>query len=339
MLSIGAVWDAGVFGVDLFFVLSSFLITRLLLAEQAVGGISIGNFYLRRVLRIWPLYFGFLTALWALAHFAGLDPIASGYWAAFFLLVGNWACVVWGYPHSGIAPLWSVCVEEQFYLLWPFCVKFLSRRGFVGMCVGLLVVSMVVKVGLAAFGAVHPAAWNNSLGRLEPIALGALLACRPTLTAPAREGGLWLRLIAACCLLVIANAYFPWDRMSLGSALLTYPAAALASAVFVRVALQSRGLLCQVLSIRPMVYLGRISFGLYVFHLFVLQHFAPAVRDYLLVRAGRATGPGGLAGLLLYSILACGLTLLLAVISYEFVEKRFLWLKLRFTRIESRPGG
>ena len=241
IVSVGAVWDVGVFGVDLFFTLSAFLITRLLFAEQVVTGkISVRNFYFRRILRIWPLYFVFLALMWGLAHFAGLDPIPSRYWCAFLIFMGNWACAVWSYPHSGIFPLWSVGVEEQFYLIWPWLVKRLSRRRFIWMCVSLFALSLGVKAALALGGAVHPAAWCNTFGRLESIALGALLACRRPMTGAAKEGQLWLKLLAAFLLLVVANCFFPWQNVTLGSGLLTYPAAALASAVFITVAMQLR---------------------------------------------------------------------------------------------------
>jgi len=321
--------DAGVFGVDLFFTLSSFLITRLLLAEQAAGQISVRNFYIRRALRIWPLYFTFLAASLALAHFAHIRDIGWAYWLTFFTFTGNWACAFWGYPSSYIFPLWSVGVEEQFYLAWPLCIKFLGRRTFVGMCAAIFTMSMAVKAGLALSGAVHPAAWCNTFGRLEPIALGALLACHKSETLPASEPVLWLRLLLALVIVVIANVFFPWNHVTLGSGLITYPLVALASAVFIGTAMHSSSLR-RVLSIRPLVYLGRISYGLYVFHIGSL-YLSDAMFSHMVRNWGGAT--------LLRPAIAFTITILFAVISYELMEKYFLRLKLRFTRIESRPGG
>ncbi|TLZ12456.1 MAG: acyltransferase [Gammaproteobacteria bacterium] len=99
-----------------FFTLSSFLITTLLLRESSVcGALDVTAFYLRRVLRILPLYFGFLLAATTLARSLVPDEnLPLKYVVAFALLCGNWACVLWGYPHSVASPLWSVSIEEQF---------------------------------------------------------------------------------------------------------------------------------------------------------------------------------------------------------------------------------
>jgi peptidoglycan/LPS O-acetylase OafA/YrhL len=197
------------------------------------------------------------------------------------------------------------------------------------MCAAIFAISMAVKAVLAIAGAVHPAAWCNTFGRLEPIALGALLACRKPGTLPASELFSWLRLLLALVMVVIANTFFPWNYVTLGSGIITYPLAALASAVFIDTAMHSC-IFRRVLGIRPIVYLGRISYGLYVFHVGSLYlsdaMFRHVVRDW-----GEAT--------FLRPAIAFTITLLFAVISYELMEKYFLRLKLRFTRIESRPGG
>src|SRR4051812_38005280 len=100
----------GSWGVDLFFALSSYLITTILLRErQEVGRIDVGSFYLRRVLRIWPLYFVFLLCVVPLIRWwLPADEMSGNYALTHALFVGNWACVFWGYPHSIAGPLWSV---------------------------------------------------------------------------------------------------------------------------------------------------------------------------------------------------------------------------------------
>lgn len=170
---------AGAFGVDLFFTLSSFLITTLLLRESSVcGALDVTAFYLRRVLRILPLYFGFLLAATTLARSLVPDEnLPLKYVVAFALLCGNWACVLWGYPHSVASPLWSVSIEEQFYLCWPLIMRRWVHR-LTMVAVGLVVVSFVTRLCLVLHGAVHPQIWCNTLARLDPIACGALLAVR-----------------------------------------------------------------------------------------------------------------------------------------------------------------
>ena len=143
----------GAFGVDLFFTLSSFLITTLLLRESSVcGALDVTAFYLRRVLRILPLYFGFLLAATTLARSLVPDEnLPLKYVVAFALLCGNWACVLWGYPHSVASPLWSVSIEEQFYLCWPLIMRRWAHR-LTMVAVGLVVVSFVTRLWLVC----HP---------------------------------------------------------------------------------------------------------------------------------------------------------------------------------------
>jgi len=113
--------SAGQFGVDLFFALSAYLITRLLLSERATSGeLHIGSFYARRILRIWPLYFFFLCLAALLSYWRflpGAFETRPIYFITFFAFVGNFTCSYLGYPQFFLAPLWSISVEEQFYLL------------------------------------------------------------------------------------------------------------------------------------------------------------------------------------------------------------------------------
>ena len=114
----------GAFGVDIFFVLSSFLITELLLREKSLlGEVDVRSFYARRVLRIWPLYFAFLALAAAMQLFVPGQHIGWRAAMGFTFLAGNWWIVFHGFPSSVIFPLWSVSIEEQFYLLWPAVVK------------------------------------------------------------------------------------------------------------------------------------------------------------------------------------------------------------------------
>ena len=119
----------GRFGVDLFFTLSAFLITELLLREkERCGALNVQAFYVRRILRIWPLYFAFLAGALALRALGGVASISPTYLIAFAFFVGNFAqCWLPSQPSPGIGPLWSVSIEEQFYLTWPVILRPLSR--------------------------------------------------------------------------------------------------------------------------------------------------------------------------------------------------------------------
>jgi len=313
----------GAFGVDLFFTLSSFLITTLLLREKEMcGTIDVPLFYIRRILRIWPLYFLFLLIVSPLAHFIVPDEnMPLRYILAFALLSGNWACVLWGYPHSVAAPLWSVSIEEQFYLCWPFIMRRWIRH-LATVASVLLAVSLITRLWLVVHGAIHPQIWCNTLARLDPIACGALLAVRVQRKEIALSS--WARvmlLLFGCALLTAAGHYGDFVGTK---ALITFPAVTTACIALI---LGSLGL--QLASdgrsiARGMAYLGRISYGLYVFHWMFVEILGVPSAHAPIDRSVRA-----IAALLATIATAAG--------SYHFFEKPFLRLKEKFARVKSRP--
>jgi peptidoglycan/LPS O-acetylase OafA/YrhL len=118
--------DIGTFGVDLFFTLSAFLITELLVQEkERLGKIDVLAFYARRILRIWPLYFVFLAGAFVVVRFSWL------YLATCALFIGNFGFYWWGPPSLILSSLWSISVEEQFYIAWPLILRRLTERGMV----------------------------------------------------------------------------------------------------------------------------------------------------------------------------------------------------------------
>ena len=137
---VAGIGATGAFGVSLFFVLSSYLITELLLREKdLMGTLDIRSFYIRRILRIWPLYFAFLALAVALQWIVPGQHVTwrAGVWFSF--LAGNWFIVFHGFPSSVIFPLWSVSIEEQFYITWPAVVRKVSETGML-IFAGLLLV-------------------------------------------------------------------------------------------------------------------------------------------------------------------------------------------------------
>ena len=170
--------NAGAYGVDLFFVLSAYLITELLLREHATrGSFSISNFYVRRALRIWPLYFVFLAiTVLVIPVILPDDQFGTVYIVSFALFFGNWVCATNGLPFSVASPLWSISVEEQFYFAWPPLLWFVGINRIKHLALGLLVVALSTRIMLAAYDVGHPAVWCNTVARLDSIALGALVA-------------------------------------------------------------------------------------------------------------------------------------------------------------------
>ena len=155
--------------MDLFFCLSAYLITTLLMAErERIGSVSLRRFYARRALRIWPLYFAFTLAL----EFGilGANRGLADQTLFFLCFVGNWSCSVMGYPESPGALLWSVSIEEQFYFLWPPLVAWMSHR-VLPIAAGLMVLAgMSARTLLAVDESPHPATWCSTLAHFDSLA-------------------------------------------------------------------------------------------------------------------------------------------------------------------------
>jgi peptidoglycan/LPS O-acetylase OafA/YrhL len=288
---------AGALGVDLFFALSAYLITELLLRERrSCGVIDTRAFYVRRILRIWPLYFVALVILApAMAMLPG-EHLSWSYSLTFGVFGGNWACATWGYPSSSFALLWSVSIEEQFYLAWPWLVRFGEAR-LRRIAYGMVAIATLTRVVLVIREVQHPGIWCNTLARLDPIAGGALLACflngsLPKYSARSRV----LRIVAGALLLLASGAA---GNNSGWPVLITYPLAAGASVVIIAGVLGAR--------LRAGAYFGKISYGLYVFHVAAIRLVPSA-------------------------ILGLPLTIAAAAFSYRYLESPFLRLKGRFGR-------
>src|ERR1041385_312748 len=319
-------FGAGAYGVDLFFALSAYLITSLLLRERAAtGALDLRGFYLRRILRIWPLYLAFVAFA---AIFAALVPgqhLPMKYVVGYSLLAGNWIYAFYGLPASFATPLWTVSIEEQFYLAWPLALRKASVRTMAAIAVGLLVIANAWRVWLAVTAAPVERIEYNTFTRLDPIALGILLALfghkLPQFTRLQRIALLWrgaATWVAVFAFTVTGQAITvtTW-RMALG-----HPFMALAS---VAVLLSVLGSQHRFLRNPTLLYLGKISYGLYVLHEFA--HFCA-------IRLVHASTPGMVVA---QSIVGLALTIVLAAASYRWLESPFLRLKERFAHVQSRP--
>jgi len=313
-------------GVDLFFALSAYLITELLLRERRTyNTIDVQSFYIRRALRIWPLYYG---ALLLMLICSGLLPELAdlrSHLLWYFLFAGNFARGLWGAPEL-LAPLWSVSVEEQFYFLWPLAIRRLSRRWIVLLAIALWAIGIIFRVFMQ--GTPDSEFAFNTFARLDPIAAGILLAAflngRVDIKCGVTPAIFAIAGVIFCGLGFLAVISSMWELPRM----LYLPAfaesmVALASLAFLVAAIGSGS--GGFLSARPLVYLGRISYGLYVFHAAVIM-------------IGRAMF-GFPEGILRWCLMATELaaTVAIAAASYRWWEEPFLRLKRRFQRVSS--GG
>ncbi len=172
-----ATFGSGAYGVDLFFALSAYLITSLLLRERAsLGAVDLRGFYARRILRIWPLYLAFVAFAGLAALVIPEQVLPLRYIAGYCLLAGNWVYVFHGLPASFAIPLWTVSIEEQFYLLWPLALRRVQPGSVATMAIAMLVFANLLRISLALAGAPVDAMEYNTFTRLDPIALGVLMA-------------------------------------------------------------------------------------------------------------------------------------------------------------------
>lgn len=319
--------EAGAFGLDLFFALSAYLITELLLREHALRGtFGISNFYVRRALRIWPLYFAFLAlTVFVIPTLIPAETFGPIYIASFALFVGNWVCATHGLPFSVASPLWSISVEEQFYIGWPLLLRFFGVNRLKQLAIAMLVLALLTRIGLAIYGVAHPGVWCNTIARLDPIALGAILAFILNGRAPEISNALRVGMCVTAFVswLLIAR----YLNQSGPTSIATYALSGFASVLLLAAILRSEA---RLLSIQPfswLVYLGRISYGLYVFHLFALT---------LISQVSVMPGLGVPLNFKLRVLLSFLLTVGLAAVSYKVLELPFLRLKERFRPASKR---
>ncbi len=336
--------DAFGYGLSLFFFLSAFLITELLVREkQRVGTVKIREFYIRRLLRIWPLYFTGVAIGIAVAIAGRLSGSAAdlGSWqmlVLFLALSGNWYFAREGVEWSDnpMTPLWSISIEEQFYLFWPWLVRAASRRTMLCACAALIGLAIAVEFWLGERRAsADTTIWANSFVQFEMFGAGAALSL--LLRGAAPKFGVTTRIALAIGSAALWFASVHWMQAKYAG-----PALSGASIVagYAMITAGCAGLMLSLLGLeRPLparlIYLGQISFGLYVFHLLAIEAMFGFERTFVasLGLTGFAHAGAGLAA----AAGALGLTVAMAVVSYRNLETPFLRLKERFSVIASRP--
>jgi peptidoglycan/LPS O-acetylase OafA/YrhL len=338
-------------GVDVFFVLSGFLITGILFDTSGQQH-RVRNFYVRRTLRIFPLYYGLMLLL------ALLYPLFRWRWSWTWLLwpayVGNFCRGIHPFalgsamqmladfqPLSATFPhiqlylghFWSLCVEEQFYLVWPWVVFWIrDRRKLMYLCLAAVVICPLMRVvcshTLPQFMLEQEVLYRWTPFRVDALLLGGLVAL-------VWRGPSWRRLLmlarAGFCLLFTAMiGYLAYGALHRGMGY-AHPNPVWAntwglllvdvfSACLIAMALEPGSIAFRVFSLRPLRWLGRISYGAYVFHDIYHLEIINWMRHITThVEYGTA-------------LVGFPLTLLLAWASYRWFETPFIRLKERWTR-------
>jgi peptidoglycan/LPS O-acetylase OafA/YrhL len=252
-------------GVNLFFVLSGFLITSILLQSRSQPH-YFRNFYGRRALRIWPVYILVLAACYLIApwfqHLDDLTAIKAAPWLAYVLLIQNLFHIA---LPAAVGPTWSLAIEEQYYFLWAPAVRFLARPW---MLAAVLTLALVAS----PFFRMHHFSWltpTHTLIHLDGIAIGSLLALGLHTLRISRRTWFVLGLCGAAAGFA-ATATIAGGTAFLDSALALGLAGAAAAAI---ASTGARNPLSAALRRGPLPFYGRISYGLYMTHIMVFIYY------------------------------------------------------------------
>ena len=300
----------GLFGVDLFFALSGFLITTLLLEErERTGSVDLRAFYLRRAHRLLPAVLALLlvvSTFFVVSH----DWARLGFAVAVLFYIGNLVeIVVHAFPRAGLSQMWSLGQEEQFYVIWPALLFWLlhSRKVWSigrGLLVGAVAVAAWRTACWFAFGgAAHTFLSPDT--RSDALLLGCALAA-------ARAAGHWpgrlIRLSAPLALAGLVAA--AWWTKTNGEVIAVFPVVAVCCVLLVGASLEG-GPVARLLAVAPLRWLGLISYSIYVWHVAVFD-----------VVSGS-------------QVLKLGIAVILGAASYRWIEKPF---RLRRKAVVERPA-
>ena len=318
--------DWGYFGVDLFFVISGFLITLILLKSKGSFKKVYGNFLARRSLRIFPLYYFALAILVVIGHPIVLENIG-------YLLTYTFN---YKFPFisedNPVGHFWSLCVEEQYYLFWPFIVLGLKKHLNILMTVVVvMIVFAYLQISFHLIPSLKIYNYTGLIARMGSLGLGSL--------------GAMLFLNQSKYLgMILSNKFIEVTMyiVSLISLVYLYPVfMGLSSLFFVLKAAQNSfqfQCINKLLSNKKVLYIGRISYGLYVYHIIVIYYFTPYVFDPFWTsinfenfgKLSVVQYHSWLLKLPLYTTI----TILISELSYRYFESPILKLKDRFFKNE-----
>lgn len=325
---------SGWIGVDLFFVLSGFLITGILYSTK-LNAHYFRNFYIRRFLRIFPLYYGFLFAFiftLPILDLAGAkiqSQFREQIWYWSYLI--NWRIGLNDWPqYYGIAHFWSLAIEEQFYLVWPTIIFLFSRKKLILICCLLFLASPIFRFIMTKTG--YELAYVLTFSRMDALALGSLisLVVQDVRGLTRLKQLVWPSFFVTSAMLLVI---FVWKRrleieddqvFIFGLSIIALFWGSIL--IFGLITQPERGI-GKIFSSRPLVFFGKYSYALYVFHHLVaiyLPVYGFSIGSIPTLRGSQ------LPGFVVFSLIATIISVALALASWHFWEVHFLRLKKLF---------
>lgn len=311
-------------GVAIFFVLSGFLISNILFANrdkaEASGSgkiICFRNFFFRRALRIFPLYYLVLLAVFFLGHRTSIYgwPFYVTYTSNFYIYhIREW---------GELTHFWSLAVEEQFYFVWPFFILFANRRFILPLIILFILMGVIFQFGIIA---------NQFVGVLTPacltsLGLGSLLSWL-NLYKPLtlRQLYPWISATAMASLILIIFQMWWYDLSAFHFRTLSSVITFWLIAHILRDKVTRRSLMCYILQNRILVSIGKISYSLYIFH-HILPYYSNAILAKINLGLPYVAADYQQQILFLENL---GIVLVLSCLSWKFFEKPLLRLKKNF---------
>jgi peptidoglycan/LPS O-acetylase OafA/YrhL len=335
-------FSSGWIGVDLFLVLSGFLITTILLDARDRAH-YFRNFYIRRTLRIFPLYYAVLIATLVIPVFVW--PAAMG--SQWFDTISARAAWFWTYTTNidiafnggwrvgGIlGHFWSLALEEQFYLVWPAVVWLVPVRRLRQVCVGIILAAVVIRLGLRSVN-MDLAAYTLMPARADALAAGAWLAAAVHTgvdLARLQRTAWWILIVSGGAMTMMFMRQHPLFELAADVQIVGYSLLAFGGTALIALALNTRGVetpLGRFIGHPTLRFLGKYSYAIYCVHPLV-EYALKRLPIPLTVDTFPAVAGSLLPALIAYSAVAFALSTGLALISWHMLEKHFLRLRERF---------